>query len=107
MRRQDAQIYFCIPTPTDLIWLSAIGRYLLDRGLAHTKFLDQWFNGLEEYRKSLEPYTLEAAERLTGLSEQSIRTVAHMIAEAKGTCILWAMGPSLGQCIIISMCHDT
>jgi len=81
------------PKPgTDLIWLSAVSRYLLDSGLAHTRFLGQWVNGLEEYRKSLEPYTLEAAERLTGLSEQSIRTVAHMIAEAKSTCILWAMG---------------
>jgi formate dehydrogenase major subunit len=89
-RRADL---FLHPNPgTDLIWLSAVSRYLLDNGLAHTKFLDQWVNGLEEYRKSLEPYTLEAAERFTGLSEQSIRTVAHMIAEAKSTCILWAMG---------------
>src|SRR5246127_5324115 len=89
-RRADL---FLHPKPgTDLIWLSAVSRYLLDNGLAHTKFLDQWVNGLDEYRKSLEPYTLEAAERLTGLSERSIRTVAHMIAEAKATCILWAMG---------------
>src|SRR6202007_2814055 len=89
-RRADM---FLHPKPgTDLIWLSAISRYLLDSRLAHTKFLDQWVNGLDEYRKSLEPYTLEAAERLTGLSERSIRTVAHMIAEAKATCILWAMG---------------
>src|SRR6202007_3375728 len=89
-RRADL---FLHPKPgTDLIWLSAISRYLLDSRLAHTKFLDQWVNGLDEYRKSLEPYTLEAAARLTGLTEQTIRTVAHMIAEAKATCILWAMG---------------
>ena len=89
-RRADL---FLHPNPgTDLIWLSAVSRYLLDNGLAHTKFLDQWVNGLEDYRKSLEPFTLEAAERLTGLSQRSIRTVAHMIAEAKSTCILWAMG---------------
>ena len=28
-----------------------------------TKFLNQWVNGLEEYRKSLEPFTLEFASR--------------------------------------------
>ncbi len=90
VRRADL---FLHPNPgTDLVWLSAVSRYLLDSGLAHTKFLDQWVDGLVEYRKSLEPFTLEAAAQLTGLSERTIRTVAHMIAEAKSTCILWAMG---------------
>ena len=27
------------------------------------EFIDQWVNGLDEYRKSLEPFTLEFAER--------------------------------------------
>jgi formate dehydrogenase major subunit len=89
-RRADL---FLHPKPaTDLIWINAVSRYLLDQGLANTKFLNQWVNGLEEYRKSLEPFSLEAAAQLTGLPERTIRTVAHMIAEAKSTCILWAMG---------------
>src|SRR5579863_6979639 len=50
-RRADL---FVRPRPgTDLVWLSAISRYLLDTGRAKTSFLDQWVNGLEEYRKSL------------------------------------------------------
>src|SRR5437868_11123295 len=32
---------------TDLVWLSAITRYLFDNGLAHTAFLDQWVNNIE------------------------------------------------------------
>src|ERR1700722_20699852 len=84
---------FLHPKPaTDLIWINAVSRYLLDQGLANTKFLNEWVNGQEEFRKSLEPFSLEAAARLTGLSERTIRTVAQMIAEAKSTCILWAMG---------------
>jgi formate dehydrogenase major subunit len=89
-RRADL---FLHPKPgTDLVWLSAISRYLLDNGLAHSKFLDQWVNGLDAYRKSLEPFTMQDASRITGLSEETLRTVAHMIAEAKNVCILWAMG---------------
>jgi formate dehydrogenase major subunit len=89
-RRADL---FLHPKPaTDLIWINAVSRYLLDQGLANMKFLNQWVKGLEEYRKSLEPFTLEAATQQTGLSERNIRTVAHMIAEAKSTSILWAMG---------------
>jgi formate dehydrogenase major subunit len=89
-RRADLLLH---PKPaTDLIWLSAVTRYLLDKGLANTKFLNQWVNGLDEYRKSLEPFSLEAAEQLTGLSQRTLRTVAGMIAESKSMCILWAMG---------------
>src|ERR1700747_3349397 len=78
-----ADVFFRPRPGTDLVWLSAISRYLIDQGLANAAFLKQWVNGLEEYRKSLEPFTMEAAARLTGLSEQTLKTVAEMIAEAK------------------------
>src|SRR2546427_1477544 len=89
-RRADV---FLRPNPgTDLVWLSAISRYLLDNGLAHTEFLQRWVNGLEAYRKSLEPFTLEVASRVCGLSVETLKQVAHMIAAADSVCILWAMG---------------
>jgi formate dehydrogenase major subunit len=84
---------FLRPKPgTDLVWLSAISRYILDQGLANTAFIGQWVNGLDEYRKSLAPFTLEAAEQACGLSVETLKKVAHMIVESKGVCILWAMG---------------
>ncbi len=89
----DRADLFLRPRPgSDLVWLSAISRYLLDQGLAKKAFIDQWVHGLAEYRQSLEPFTMEAAERLTGLSAETIRKVAHMIAEAQRVCVLWAMG---------------
>jgi formate dehydrogenase major subunit len=89
-RRADL---FLHPKPgTDLVWLSAISRYLLDNGLADTKFLEHWANGLAEYRKSLEPFNMEAAARTSGVPEETLKTVARMISEAKAVCILWAMG---------------
>ncbi len=89
-RRADV---FLRPRPgTDLVWLSAISRHLLDQGLAKTAFLNQWVVGLEEYRASLEPFTLEEAERRCGIPVETLKKVAHMIAEAPDVCILWAMG---------------
>jgi formate dehydrogenase major subunit len=89
-RRADL---FLHPKPgTDLFWLSAVSRYLLDHGLAHSRFLDEWVNGLDAYRKSLEPFTMEAAARISGVPKETLETVAEMIAEAKAMCILWAMG---------------
>lgn len=84
---------FLRPNPgTDLIWLSAVSRYLLENGLANQKFLDQWVNGLGEYKASLGPFTMEFAARTCGIPEDSLTKVAHMIAEADGVCVLWAMG---------------
>jgi len=89
-RRADL---FLHPKPgTDMVWLSAAARYILDEGMADTVFMNQWVNGLEEYKKSLAPFTIEFAARTTGLSEETIKKVAHMVAESNGVCILWAMG---------------
>ncbi len=89
-RRADI---FLHPRPgTDLIWLSAVTRYILDQGLADQKFIDTWVNGASAYRESLEPFTMEMASQRCGIPIETLTTVAHMIAEAKGVCILWAMG---------------
>jgi formate dehydrogenase major subunit len=89
-RRADV---FLHPKPgTDLVWLSAVTHYLLQSGLANAEFLRQWVNGLDEYKKSLAPFTLEFASQTCGLPIQTLKTVAHMIAEAESVCALWAMG---------------
>jgi len=84
---------FLHPKPgTDIVWLSAVSCYLLENGRADTTFLNQWVNGLEAYKKSLAPFTMEFAAKSCGLSEDTLKKVAHMIAEADGVCVLWAMG---------------
>ena len=89
-RRADV---FLHPRPgTDLFWLSAVTRYIFDHGLANQSFIDNWVDKAAEYRKSLEPFTLEAASERCGLSQEILIKVARMIAEADGVCILWAMG---------------
>jgi len=87
-----ADLFFRPKPGTDMVWLSAVSRYLLDNGIADTKFLSKWVNGLDEYTKSLAPFTMEFASQTCGLSEDTLKKVAHMIAEAKGVCVLWAMG---------------
>jgi formate dehydrogenase major subunit len=81
------------PRPgTDLVWLSAVTRYILDESLADCEFLSHWTNGLDEYRKSLDPFTIEFACETCGIPVDILRRTAHMIAEAGRVCALWAMG---------------
>ncbi len=89
-RRADILIR---PNPsTDLVWLSAITKYILDNNLAKMDFVERWVNGFEEYRTSLAPFTMEHAERVTGISVATLQQVAQEVAKADGVCILWAMG---------------
>jgi len=89
-RRADV---FLHPKPgTDLVWLSAVTLFLLENGLAKTEFLKQWVNGLDEYKKSLAPFTLEFASQICGIPVETLRKVSNMIADASSVCALWAMG---------------
>ncbi len=89
-RRADL---FMHPRPgTDIVWLSAVSRYILDQGWEDKKFVSGRVNGFEEYRRSLEPFTLDYAETITGIPRDDIVRTAEMIHESKKVCCLWAMG---------------
>src|SRR5258708_35849900 len=66
--------------------------YMFDHGHAKQAFLDQWVNGVDEYRKSLEPFTMEYAARTCEVPLETLARVAKEIASAESMCILWAMG---------------
>src|SRR5260370_13738726 len=89
---QRADLFFRPRPGTDLIWLSAVTKYILDNGMADEKFIDKWVNRAAEFKKSLESFTLEMASERCGLPVETLTTVARMIAEADGVCVLWAMG---------------
>ncbi|HTV82844.1 MAG TPA: molybdopterin-dependent oxidoreductase [Acidobacteriaceae bacterium] len=81
------------PQPsTDLISVSAVAKYILDRGWQDQEFIAARVNSFEKYRESLQPFTLEFAEEKTGISAEPLKTVAEQIAQADSVCILWAMG---------------
>jgi len=84
---------FIRPNPgTDLVWLSAVTRYLIDQGWHARDFIETWVNGFDAYRESLSPFTLEYAETHTGIPQKTLRTIAEMVHESPRTCICWAMG---------------
>lgn len=87
-----ADIYFRPRPGTDLVWISAMSRYMFDNGHAKLDFLNQWVNGVDEYRKSLEPFTMEYAAKTCGVPIEMLERVAKEIAAAESMCILWAMG---------------
>jgi formate dehydrogenase major subunit len=81
------------PNPsTDLIWISAVAKYILDNGWQAQDFIERRVNNFDKYAESLQPFTLEFAEQRAGIPADTIKTVAETIAHAEKVCILWAMG---------------
>ncbi|MBU8908681.1 formate dehydrogenase subunit alpha [Desertibacillus haloalkaliphilus] len=84
---------FLHPQPsTDIIWIQAVTKYIIDQGWADTDFINDRVNGYDEFVESLEEYTLDYAEQETGLSKDRLIELATMIHEADTMCIGWAMG---------------
>ncbi len=89
---ERANVWLHPNSGTDLVWLSALTKYIIDSGWHNKLFIEKRVNGFEEYYKTLEPYTLEYAERITGIPQDQLIETANMIKNAEKVCICWAMG---------------
>jgi formate dehydrogenase major subunit len=89
----DRADIFLHPKPgTDLVWLSAVTKYILDHGWEARDFLNKWVKNVDEYIDSLEKFSLVNAERITGIPKATLIKVAEEIHRAGSVCICWAMG---------------
>lgn len=89
---ERADIFFRPKPGTDLVWLSALSKYMLEQGYAKMDFLNQWVVGLDEYRGSLDSFTMEYASRICNVPVETLVAVAEAVGKAQSVCILWAMG---------------
>ncbi|WP_144449424.1 formate dehydrogenase subunit alpha [Halalkalibacter nanhaiisediminis] len=89
----DRSDIFIQPSPgSDIVWLSAVTKYIVDQGWADESFLNNRVNGLDDYIKSLEPFTLEYAEEATGIKKDVLIKIAEDISNSNTVSVLWAMG---------------
>ena len=69
------------PTPATRL-ANAIGREIIAAGLENREFIENATIGFDAYREGVETYTLEYAERETGVPAAAIRDLAHAYATA-------------------------
>jgi formate dehydrogenase major subunit len=77
---------------TDVFLANAVAREILAAGLANHSFIENATSGFEDFRRHVEPFTLEAAEEVTGVPAASIRELAHAYARADRAQICWTLG---------------
>ena len=77
---------------TDIAVANAMAREIIHAGLHNREFIERATTGFEVFVASVEPYTLEYAERESGVPADVIREVAHTYARADRAQICWTLG---------------
>jgi formate dehydrogenase major subunit len=87
-----ADVWLGLDVGSDIALANAVGREIIAAGLEHREFIDHATEGFEAYKATVEPYTLEYAERETGVPAEAIRDLAHAYASAERAMICWTLG---------------
>src|SRR5260370_745936 len=79
---------------TDVALFNAMARVILDEGLDDREFVRARTENFEDWLRALEPYTLDYAERVTGVPRADIAQAARWYARPAftGSCLIWGMG---------------
>ena len=77
---------------SDVALSNTMAREIIHAGLVNHAFVDHATEGYDEYAASVEPFTLEEGERLTGVPAEVIRETAHAFARADRAMICWTLG---------------
>ena len=79
---------------TDVAVFQAMAHVIVKEGLYDPDFIAQRTEGFQEYIESLEEFTPEWAEEVSGVPAESIREAARIYADAGRASIYWGMGIS-------------
>jgi len=77
---------------TDVPLFSAMAHVIIKEKLYNQYFIDRRTEGFAEFAKSMETFTPEYAEAISGVERNLIIQAARMYAGAKNAAIYWALG---------------
>ncbi len=77
---------------TDVALLMGMAKVILDEELLDREFIAERTTNFDAFRESLDKFSLERAEEITGVPRASIREAARVYASSKPALIFWSMG---------------
>jgi predicted molibdopterin-dependent oxidoreductase YjgC len=87
-----ADTWLGIDVGSDIALANAIGREIIAAGLEDKAFIERATSDYDVYKAKVETYTLDYAERETGVPAEAIREMAHSFATADKAMICWTLG---------------
>ena len=89
-----ATLWLPLKPGTNVVVFSAMAHVIIQEKLYNQKFIDGRTEGYAEFVKSVEKFTPEYAEMISGVDRNLIVEAARMYAMAKNGSIFWGMGIS-------------
>jgi formate dehydrogenase major subunit len=89
---QWADVWLGIDVGSDIALANAMARVIIHAGLANKEFIERATTGYDEFARCVEAYTLEVAEKETGVPGYAIRDVALEYARVDRAMICWTLG---------------
>ncbi len=77
---------------TDVAWLNGMMHVILNEKMHDPQFIEGRTEGFDEFRKTLEKYTPEFVEGITGIPAENLVAAAKLYAGAKTASLLYCMG---------------
>lgn len=87
-----SDMHLALKGGTNMILVNAFGNVLINENLYDKDFVANHTDNFEEYKKIVEPYTPEYAEKYTNIPADAIRQAMREYAKAKDSMILYGMG---------------
>jgi formate dehydrogenase alpha subunit len=77
---------------TDVVLLNAMMHVLLKEKLTDREFIQEWTEGFDAFKKGLEEFTPQRAEKITGVPKEDIIRAALLYGRAERPAIYYTMG---------------
>jgi formate dehydrogenase alpha subunit len=87
-----ADIHLQMLPGSDVALFNTMLRHIIDAGLTDPDFIARRTREFEKVKATVQPYTLQVGEKITGIPRDLIRRAAEMYARGPRTSTLWAMG---------------
>jgi len=83
---------------TDVAWINGMMQVIIKEKLFDEAYVTSRTVGLEDLKKTVEKYTPEFVEKITGIPKEDLIKAARLYASAKAASILYAMGITQHVC---------
>ena len=87
-----ADTWLGIDVGSDIALSNTVAREIIHAGLVNAEFIQHSTSGFDAYAESVEPWTLERGEEITGVPAEAIRALAHDYAKAPTAQLCWTLG---------------
>ena len=77
---------------TDVALLNGIMHVILKEKLTDKHFINEWTEGFDAFKKGIEDFTPEKAEKITGVPKKDIIEAARLYGQAQKAAIFYTMG---------------